>query len=196
MFEFIIGKIVSIKNDYAIIQNNGIGYKVLTSSNTVSKLEIGRDNQLLYTQLQVRDDGVYLFGFSSEDEMDMFNLLLLVSKIGPKIAVGILSSLTPNKIKKAILSKNIDELCKCPGIGKKTAERMILELRDRIEKMDIASEDHVSDLDNNAYSEGLEALMSLGYSRYEVEGALKSMDIANMSIESIIKEGLKKLSKH
>ena len=110
MFEFIIGEIVSIKNDYVVIQNNGIGYKVFTSSNTMSQLEIGKRKQLIYTQLHVRDDGLFLFGFSSEDEMEMFNLLLLVSKVGPKVAVGILSTLTPNQLRIAILKKNIDEI--------------------------------------------------------------------------------------
>lgn len=197
MFEFIIGKIVSIKNDFVVIQNNGIGYRVITSTNSMSKLELGGDNQILYTQLSVREDGMSLYGFVSEDEMDMFNLLLLVSKIGPKIAVGILSAMTPNQLKKAILNRNVEELCKCPGIGKKTAERIIIELIDRVEKLGISADDEVfQQRSDNEYSEGLEALMSLGYNRYEVENILKLMDIKNMKVEDIIKEGLKRLSRH
>lgn len=197
MFEFIIGKIVSIKNDFVVIQNNGIGYRVITSTNSMSKLELGGDNQILYTQLSVREDGMSLYGFVSEDEMDMFNLLLLVSKIGPKIAVGILSAMTPNQLKKAILNRNVEELCKCPGIGKKTAERIIIELNDRVEKLGISTDDEVfQQRSDNEYSEGLEALMSLGYNRYEVENILKLMDIKNMKVEDIIKEGLKRLSRH
>ncbi len=197
MFEFIIGKIVSIKNDFVVIQNNGIGYRVITSTNSMSKLELGGDNQILYTQLSVREDGMSLYGFVSEDEMDMFNLLLLVSKIGPKIAVGILSAMTPNQLKKAILNRNVEELCKCPGIGKKTAERIIIELIDRVEKLGISTDDEVfQQRSDNEYSEGLEALMSLGYNRYEVENILKLMDIKNMKVEDIIKEGLKRLSRH
>lgn len=199
MFEFIIGKIVSFKNDYVVIQNNGIGYKVTTSSNTMRKIELGKDNQILYTQLHVRDDGVALFGFYSEEEMDMFNLLLLVSKVGPKIAVGILSTLTPIQIKKAILSRNIPELSTCPGIGKKTAERIIVELMDRVEKMNIGEDDDSLDkaeISNSTYTESVEALISLGYSRYEVESIIKLMDIKTMTIEEVIKEGLKRLSRH
>lgn len=197
MFEFIIGKIVSIKNDFVVIQNNGIGYRVITSTHSMSKLELGGDNQILYTQLSVREDGMSLYGFVSEDEMDMFNLLLLVSKIGPKIAVGILSAMTPNQLKKAILNRNVEELCKCPGIGKKTAERIIIELIDRVEKLGISKDEEVfQQRSDNEYSEGLEALMSLGYNRYEVENILKLMDIKNMKVEDIIKEGLKRLSRH
>ena len=197
MFEFIIGKIVSIKNDFVVIQNNGIGYRVITSTHSMSKLELGGDNQILYTQLSVREDGMSLYGFVSEDEMDMFNLLLLVSKIGPKIAVGILSAMTPNQLKKAILNRNIEELCKCPGIGKKTAERIIIELIDRVEKLGLSKDEEVfQQRSDNEYSEGLEALMSLGYNRYEVENILKLMDIKNMKVEDIIKEGLKRLSRH
>lgn len=198
MFEFIIGKIVSIKNDYLVIQNNGIGYKVTTSANTMRKIELGKDNQILYTQLNVREDGIALFGFYSEEEMDMFNLLLLVSKVGPKIAVGILSTLTPLQIKKAILSRDIAELSTCPGIGKKTAERIIVDLMDRVEKLDLGEDDSSDriNISNDTYIESVEALISLGYSRYEVEGIIKLIDINSMTIEQVIKEGLKRLSKH
>ena len=195
MFEFIIGKIVAIKEDFVVIQNNGIGYKVYTSANTMTKLEIGMTDQLLYTQLHVREDDLLLFGFSNEEEMEMFNLLLLVSKIGPKIAVGILSTLTPNQIRRAILSKNIDELCKGPGIGKKTAERMIVELKDRINK-NVIMEDDIEDMSTNDCNEAIQALISLGYTSYEVGRVITTIDIDNMSVEAIIKEGLKKLSKH
>lgn len=197
MFEFIIGEIVNIKNDYVVIQNNGIGYKVFTSSNTMSQLEIGKREQLVYTQLHVREDGLFLFGFSSEDEMEMFNLLLLVSKVGPKVAVGILSTLTPNQIRIAILKKNIDELCKSPGVGKKTAERIIVELKDRIDKhISLIYDEEPLREGNNTYQEAMQALISLGYTNYEVERVIGSMDIENLSLEGIIKEGLKKLSKH
>lgn len=196
LFEFIIGKVVSIKNDYVVVQNNGIGYKIYTSANTISKLEIGKSDQLLYIQLQVREDGMFLFGFSSEEEMDMYNLLLLVSKIGPKVAVGILSVLTPNQIKMAILNKNVEELCKGPGVGKKTAERMILELKDRIDSNSILNDDEMGSNLSNDYNEATQALISLGYTSYEVERVLRTIDVDNMSLEAVIKEGLKKLSKH
>lgn len=196
LFEYIIGDIVGIYNDYIVLQNSGIGYKIYTSINTMHTLQIGDRDRLIYTELQVREDGVYLYGFSSEDEMNMYKLLLLVTKIGPKVALGILSSLSPNKIKIAIINKDIETLCKAPGVGKKTAERIILELKDRIDKDIIIETESTEDISISEYDEAVQALMSLGYSRFEVDKAIRSIDTTNMDIEKIIREGLKKLSKH
>lgn len=196
MFEFIIGDIVNIKDDYLILQNNGIGYKIFTSTNTMSKVDIGKKNQMLYTQLHVREDGLFLFGFSSEEEMEMFKLLLLVTKVGPKVGIGVLSTLTPNMIKRAITTKDIDALCKAPGIGKKTAERIILELKDRIDKNIEIIGDDVEENNLGNHEEALQALMSLGYSRLEIEKVIRQIDTTNRDIEFIIKETLKRLSKH
>ena len=196
MIEFIIGKVVSKRNDHIIIQNNGIGYKVFTSVNSTAKLIIGEDDQIVYTQLHSREDGIYLYGFASEEEMVMFNLLLLVSKIGPKTALGILSNLTPNQIKLAIISNDVEELCKGPGVGKKTAERIIVELRDRIDTNSIKEENTVENNNNIKYNECIQALMSLGYNRYEVEKSINGLEMENLNVESAIKEGLKRLSKH
>ncbi len=121
MFEFLIGDIVNINNDYIVLQNNGIGYKVFTSSNSIMNIDIGKKDQMLFTQLHVRDDGLFLFGFTTEEEMEMFRLLLLVSKIGPKVGIGVLSALTPIQIKIAIINKDIETLCKAPGVGKKNS---------------------------------------------------------------------------
>lgn len=194
MIEFIIGDIVDIKEDFTVIQNNNMGYKVFSSSNSLKNLEIGKKDQMIYTQLHVREDGLFLFGFITEEEMDMFNLLLRVSKIGPKIAIGVLSALTPNQLKLAIINKDIPTLCKAPGIGKKTAERIILELKDRI---DISIELEIENINtvNNGYDEAIEALISLGYSRFEVERSIRNLDIENMEVEDIIRRALKKLSK-
>lgn len=195
MFEFIIGDIVAINEDYIVLQNNGIGYKIFTSINSMVKLELGMKNSMIYTELSVRDDGVFLYGFISQEEMDMFKLLLMVSKIGPKIALGILSHLTTNQIKAAIMKKDLDTLCKAPGIGKKTAERLILELKDRIDKdFDIEEEDS-NKLNLNGYNEAINGLMSLGYTRMEIEKITRTMDVSNMDIEDIIREALKRLSK-
>lgn len=195
MIEFIIGDIVDIGEDYAIIQNNNMGYKVFSSSNSLRNLEIGRKDQMIYTQLNVRDDGLFLFGFTTQEEMGMFNLLLRVSKIGPKIGIGVLSALTSNQIKIAITNKDIHTLCKAPGIGKKTAERIVLELKDRIDiNIDIELEN--INLVSNGYDEAIEALVSLGYSRFEVERSIRNIDIQNMEVEEIIRNSLKQLSKN
>lgn len=192
MFEFIIGDIVNIKEDYVVIQNKGIGYKVFTTKNSILDLEIGSRDQLLYTLLHVREDAMLLFGFSTEEELDMFNMLITVSKIGPKVASGILSGLSPKQLKMAIYSKDIKLLCKAPGVGKKTAERIVLELRDKVEISNI--EDITEDIEP-VDDEAVQALTSLGYTRYEVNKALSGVD-GDLSLEDIIKEGLKRLSKH
>lgn len=196
LFEFIIGDIVSIKEDYIVLQNNGIGYKIFTSTNTMFQIELGMKNAMIFTYLNVREDGIFIYGFTSEEELNMFKLLQMVSKIGPKIALGILSTLNSNQIKLAIMKKDLDALCKAPGIGKKTAERIVLELKDRIDKDIIIEEDNVSDLGYDNYIEAINGLMSLGYKRIEVEKIIRTMDISNMSIEDIIRETLKRLSKH
>lgn len=194
MFDFIIGDIVSLENEYVVIQNNGIGYRIYASSNTIMALEIGKKEQMLYTEFHVREDGVFLYGFVTKEELDMFNSLLKVSKIGPKTALGILSTLTANKIKIAIINKDLDTLCQAPGIGKKTAERIVFELKDKIDTRVDLEEDDLTLVIPNAYDEALAGLMSLGYSRYEVENAIKKLDLSNMTVEDIIRDGLKKLS--
>lgn len=192
MFEFIIGDIVNIKEDYVVIQNNGIGYKVFTTKNSIMDIEIGKKDQLLYTELHVREDGLFLYGFSTEEELDMFKMLLTVSKIGPKVASGILSALSPKKLKNAIYTNEIQLLCKAPGIGKKTAERMILELKDKVE---ISNDADVFERADPADDEAVQALISLGYTSFEVNKALRGVN-KDLSLEDIIKEGLKRLSKH
>lgn len=195
LFEFIIGDIISIRDDYIILQNNGIGYKIYTSTNSIIKLELGMKDVVIYTNLIVRDDGLFLYGFISEEEMDMFKLLQLVSKVGPKVALGILSTITPDQIKLAIIKRDIESLSKAPGIGKKTAERLILELKDRIDKDVNIGVDDVENIHPNEYNEAVNGLMSLGYTRIEVEKAIRNLDLSRMKIEDIIREGLKKLSK-
>ena len=195
MIEFIIGNIVDVEEDFTIIQNNNMGYKVFSSKNSLKELEIGKKDQMIYTKLNVREDDISLFGFVTLEEMDMFNLLLRVSKIGPKIGIGVLSALTSNQIKIAIMNKDIPTLCKAPGIGKKTAERIILELKDKI---DINIELEIENLNtySTGYNEAIEALIGLGYSRYEVEKSIRNLDIDNMEVEDIIRNALNKLSKN
>lgn len=126
----------------------------------------------------------------------MFKLLLLVSKVGPKTALGMLSTLNPSQIKIAILNKDLSTLCKAPGIGKKTAERIVLELRDRIDKNDIIEKIPNDEILTDNYDEALEGLISLGYTRLEVERIIRKIDVSKMSVEEIIRETLKKLSRN
>lgn len=198
MFEYIIGNIVKIGEDYLVLESNNIGYRINTSYNSISQLENNRINQKIITSLHTREDGMFLYGFSSEEEMEMFNLLLKVSKIGPKIAIGILSLLKTNTLKKAIINKDIETLSKAPGIGKKTAERMVLELKDKINDLDIAideDDDLCEIIRIDGCKEAIQGLMTLGYSKFEVEKIVRSFEDEKMSVEDIIRESLKKLSK-
>ena len=196
MYEYIIGDVQWIKEDYIVLENNGIGYKIFTSYNSSLKLEMGMKDVMIYTYYNLRDDGVYLYGFTDEVEMDIFKLLKTVSKIGPKVAIGILSALTPSQIKIGIVNKDIASLCKAPGVGKKTAERMILELKDKIEIDDYIDEEIKTEGVNGEYEEAINGLVSLGYTRFEVERILRNTDISEFGIEEIIRYTLKHLSKN
>jgi Holliday junction DNA helicase RuvA len=194
MIDYIIGRVTYLGNDFFYLENNGMGYKINTSNFTLSSLSKEANSTYIYTNLIVREDGLFLFGFNSEDETSMFKLLLNVSKIGPKVACGILSALRPHQIERAIITKDTTTLCQSPGVGKKTAERMILELKDKVEGLFNAQDYMVDDLPNE-FEEALLALVSLGYGRYEVERAFIGVDLKDSSLEQIIKLGLMKLSK-
>ncbi len=195
MYEYIIGDVAWIKEDYIVLQNNNIGYKIFTSSNSSIKLQMGMKDVMIYTYYNLREDGVFLYGFTDEEEMDVFKLLITVSKIGPKVAIGILSGMTPNQIKLAIFEKNIPLLMKAPGVGKKTAERMILELKDKISIDDYLEEEEIVLKVSNDHEEAINGLMSLGYSRFEIENTLRSIETSKLSLEEIIRQSLKRLSK-
>jgi Holliday junction DNA helicase RuvA len=142
----------------------------------------------------VREDGIFLFGFTTPEEIGLFKLLLTVSKVGPKVACGILSALKPSQLQRAIITKDINALCKGQGVGRKTAERIVLELKDKIDGKIYDDLEPLKEDYSNGYEEAVEALMSLGYSRYEVEKVLRSLETDDMAVEDIIKAGLRKLS--
>ncbi|HCO19378.1 Holliday junction branch migration protein RuvA [Gudongella oleilytica] len=194
MIDYIIGKVEHIGEDYLIVENNGIGYKINTSTNSILDSSRTTEAQKLHTNLIVREDGMFLFGFTTSEEMDAFKLLLTVSKVGPKVACGILSALNPGQLQRAILTKDLNALCKGQGVGRKTAERIVLELKDKIAYKAYDDLDIVEAAFNSEYEEAVEALTSLGYSRYEVEKVLRTIETDDMIVEDIIKAGLRKLS--
>ena len=193
MYEYIIGKVVDVYEDYLVVENNGIGYKIYSTKNLLSNLARDCDVKI-YTYMDVKEDAILLFGFSSKEEKKMFELLLLVSKVGPKTAVGVLSTLSSKDIKLAILSSNVEVLCKAPGIGKKTANRIILELKDRIDDT-INSDSEFDFIDDSCMEEAIGALMVLGYKKKEIDRVILKMDMDNLDTEEIIKIALQKLSK-
>ncbi|MFR4763574.1 MAG: Holliday junction branch migration protein RuvA [Anaerococcus obesiensis] len=198
MISYIIGEIKYIGEDNFVIENNNIGYFINSSFNTIKTLEINNEFKI-FTKMNVREDDISLFGFSSKDELEVFELLTSVSTIGPKNAIAILSTLNVDKIKLAIVNNDIDTLTKAKGIGKKTASRIILELVDKVKKMAINDDISISNQDfDNITSNGeievaREALLNLGYQRNSIYKVLASLKDSDLSLEEIIKESLKRM---
>ena len=198
MISYIIGEIKYIGEDNFVIENNNIGYFINSSFNTIKTLEINNEFKI-FTKMNVREDDISLFGFSSKDELEVFELLTSVSTIGPKNAIAILSTLNVDKIKLAIVNNDIDTLTKAKGIGKKTASRIILELVDKVKKMAINDDISIPNQDfDNITSNGeievaREALLNLGYQRNSIDKVLASLKDSDLSLEEIIKESLKRM---
>ena len=139
MYEYIKGKYMGINKDYIIIENNNIGYKIFTSGATMAEMPGINDEVMLYLEQIVREDFIGLYGFKDREELEMFKLLLSISGVGAKAALSLLSISRINNLKYAIIVEDDKHLCRAPGIGKKTAGRIILELKDKIKKEDIMS---------------------------------------------------------
>ena len=184
---------------FCVIDCAGVGYKLTVSDNTFSAIcsHIG-EKEKLFANLQVREDGVELFGFKTHDEMQAFKLLITVSGVGPKAAMAILSLLTPDRLYQAIISEDIKAISKASGVGAKTAARVVLELRDKVSKQYFAPSSAsvptpsapVSAKGN--LSEALDALVVLGYTRSEAQKALTGID-PKLDVEKIIPLALAKL---
>ena len=191
---------MGINKDYIIIENNNIGYKIFTSGATMAEMPGINDEVMLYLEQIVREDFIGLYGFKGREELEMFKLLLSISGVGAKAALSLLSISRINNLKYAIIMEDDKHLCRAPGIGKKTAGRIILELKDKIKKEDIMSgvdiqegfEDLQPTVNTNTVGEALGALLALGYSEKEAETALKQVD-KTASLEDIIKDCLKVL---
>lgn len=199
MYEYIKGKYIGINKDYVIIENNGIGYKIFTSGATMAEMPKISEEVQLYLEQIVREDFIGLYGFKDIEELEMFKLLISISGVGAKAALSLLSISRINNLKYAIIMEDDKHLCRAPGIGKKTAGRIILELKDKI-KTDEISEgvdiqegfENIAPSNSNAIGEALGALLALGYSEKEAESALKKVN-RQESVENIIKECLRVL---
>ncbi|WP_446897540.1 Holliday junction branch migration protein RuvA [Clostridium sp. LBM24168] len=194
MYEYIIGIYKGINRDYIIVENNGIGYRINTSGSTIANIPKIGDNIMVYVMQIVREDFIGLYGFLTREELSMFNLLLGVNGIGAKAALSLLSITSVNNLKYSIITGDEKTIIRAPGIGKKTAQRIILELRDKIDSKVIDGEDEYlttgEKRSEDDIAEALEALISLGYSDKEASRALHSIDRKN-SVEDIIKDALK-----
>jgi len=199
MISFIKGVLDTVTLSSVIIDCNGIGYEIQVGANTLSKLPSVGSQVKLYTYLQVKDDGVGLFGFSGKEELNMFNMLISVSGIGPKSAVNMLSQASPQDLILAIISDDIKLMSKFPGIGKKTAGRLILELKDKLKTEDATSFDFgdnpaVQIIEDNPKNEAVAALCALGYSRSEAVKAVVSIYEDGMDTQQIIRLSLKRFN--
>lgn len=194
------GKLIHKSPEYSIIDVGGVGYRVFTPFSTFYELPDLENQVTLHTYTNVREDALQLFGFLTTDEKEMFQLLLGVSGIGPKLAVNILSGIIPEDLRSALLNGNLLRLTAIPGIGKKTAERMVLELKEKALKLHkekpgvqakaVAAGDEVLE-------DAVSALLNLGYKRPQAEGALEKVkkDNPDSDIEEMIKGALKILAR-
>lgn len=194
MISYIIGHIRDINEDSLVIENNNMGYIVFSSLATLANIEINNEYKI-YTSMQVREDDISLYGFFTNDELEMFTLLTSVSTIGPKTALGMLSSISVNEIKTAILNNDIDKLTVAKGIGKKSASRIILELVDKVKKMDfVDTKAHdKKEVVSEDFDVAKEALVNLGYQKNDIERVLLELKDTELSLEGLIKESLKRL---
>ena len=199
MIGFLRGQVAALKTDYCLLDVNGVGYRVFVAGSTRNKLRLKEEAQL-FTYMNVYQDGITLYGFASEEEYDIFQLLIGVSGIGPKVALGILSAITVESLCKAIQNKQATVLTKLPGIGKKSAERLILELKDKVafaaadDVEEILTLDMEGPLGDDMMSEAQAALIALGYSQAEIAPVLKKATKCK-STEEVIKLALKQLNK-
>ncbi|SCN21485.1 Holliday junction ATP-dependent DNA helicase RuvA [Clostridium sp. N3C] len=195
MYEYIKGEYKGFYKDYVVIENNGIGYKIFVPGSTLTKLPKIDEEVLLYTYQMVREDFIGLYGFSSRDELEMFLLLININGVGAKAALSIQSILDVETLQYSIATGDEKALCRAPGVGKKIAQRIILELQDKMKKLCVINEEGIcvdSKEQNSSFSDALEALISLGYSEKEAVAVLKNIDVT-ASLETVIKDALRQL---
>ncbi len=196
MIGYVKGTVAFLFADSCMVDVQGVGYTVYIPNSTRQKIAVG-DEVLLFTYLQVLQDALTLYGFYTQDEYELFKLLISVNGIGPKAGVGILSAVNPDGFRLAIHQKNISVLTKIPGIGKKTAERLVLELQDKVGAPETAGEDSIEAAApvsaGGAEQEVLAALMSLGYSAQEVMPVLQKEAALHDQVETLLRAVLLRL---
>lgn len=203
MLAYIKGILEIKTKGYIVVEAGGLGYKIFMPESTIANTGNIGDKVQIYTFMRVMEDDVSLYGFLTNEELRMFELLLSVSGIGAKGALGILSNITPSQFALAVISNDVAILKKVPGIGPKTAQRAILELKDKLKKeqeISIAEGEETSNIEqvikeDEKVSEAISALQVLGYSKREIIEALQTIEVTSLSVEDIIKKGLANLAK-
>lgn len=200
MIAFISGILEMKLNGYVVIEVGGIGYKVFMSETAIDSLgEIG-DKVKVFTHYHVREDDISLYGFLTMEELNMFELLISVSGVGAKSALNTLANIEPSTFALAVISNDTSKLVKIPGIGAKTAARIILELKDKLKNGEIVNNKKESKkkitVDEEKIDEAIAALQVLGYHKKDIEKAFEKIDTENLTLEEMIKQGLKYLSRN
>lgn len=206
MFYYISGKLAHLDPTFAVVDAGGVGYKLTISGSTHAamphRLTVSEPPEVkLYSYMAVREDGVELFGFASEEELSSFKLLITVSGVGPKAALSILTQLTPQKLAIAICTEDKKAIAKANGIGPKTAARIVLELKDKLKQQTVFEGDEALSLDeatdlggsSSKRKDAEDALAVLGYSRNEASSVLRTIDTQSLELDEIIRQALKKL---
>lgn len=198
MFAYIKGVFEEKDNNYVVIDVGGIGYKIFMSNIAIAALGETGNIVKVHTYYYVREDNISLYGFATKEELKMFELLISVSGVGAKSAISMLSAISPSDFAMAIISDDVTSLKKVPGIGAKTAQRIILELKDKLKNDEIAetSNDEVTTFVSKSETtdEAVAALQILGYTKKDIEKVLSGIDLVGKTTQDIIKIGLKYLS--
>ena len=198
MSAYIKGSLEMKSNGYIVIDINGLGYKIFMSQNNIDSIGELHDTIKVFTYVRVREDDISIYGFKTQEQLKMFELLISVSGVGAKSALVMLSCIEPSDFAIAVISNDVKVLTKVPGIGNKSAQRIILELKDKLkeEQLEEKLKDSSKKLKDNSenINEAISGLMVLGYSKKDIEKAFEHLDIDNLSIEDLIKKGLILLS--
>jgi Holliday junction DNA helicase RuvA len=201
MIGYIRGKVTALFKDACFLEAGGIGYRIFISDKTRQKLTNGEESKLL-TYMAVREDAILLYGFLGEEEYSLFLLLISISKIGPKVAMGILSSMTPSAFVGAVKTQNVSRLTKLPGIGKKTAERLLVELKDKVGAFSVetisddGSEPAPSTEADPVTGEAVKALMSLGYEMDEITPVLQKLSGSYDNVSKLVSAALREFARN
>lgn len=200
MIAYLKGIVAAVTQTRVVLDVNGVGYQVFISSRDAADMPGRGEEAKIHIYLSVREDAMQLFGFLSEDDLEMYKLLLTVNGIGPKAALGVLSALTADDIRFAVLSDDVKTISKAPGVGSKTAKKLILELKDKLDLEDIYEKklSHTKEADRasgDAKAEAVQALTALGYSSSDALKAVRNAGITeDMDTETILKLALKQMA--
>lgn len=195
MFSYIKGEVKIKANNFIAIDVNNIGFKIFMTEKEIQQIEIG-DIVKVYTYMRVKEDDISLFGFLSNDELTMFELLISVGGIGAKSATQILSNIEPTDFALSVITEDVSKLKKLPGIGAKTAQRIILELKDKIKTNEAITNEESEKrvVSSQNVQDAIDALQVLGYNRKSIQKAFEKIVTNGKSVEELIKEGLKELA--